>query len=168
MTEYPITVQQPPNMDLLGYELSIAFDVPRDTCGIREQNRQYFAHVPDGITLEQVQAVVNAHNPALLTTAQQETEQATNAKTALQQLMMGLHGLSAEDKGYAIYCRLLAHRNNASPQVIFGIVNRATAAAYVTSLPQWNNVPATSKPMLALMMETNAALTQVLLLVLSG
>jgi hypothetical protein len=103
-----------------------------------------------------------------LTTAQQETAQAVNAKTALQQLMTGLHGLSAEDKGYAIYCRLLAYRNNATQQVIFGIVDRATAAAYVTSLPQWTNVPATSKPMMALMLETNAALTQVLILVLSG
>lgn len=118
------------------------------------------------------QAVIDsawiAARQAELNTAQLEAAQVNTAKTTLQNLTTGLHGLSAEEKGYAIYCRLLAYRNNANQQVIFGIVDRATAAAYVTSLPQWTSVPATSKPMLALMLETNAALTQVLLLVLSG
>jgi hypothetical protein len=119
---------------------------------------------PDTATLESALDGANA----TIATTQAEVTQANSAKTALQNLMTGLEGLSAEDKGYAIYCRLMAYRNNATQQVIFGIVDRATAAAYVTSLPQWTNVPATSKPMMQLMLETNAALTQVLLLVLSG
>lgn len=96
------------------------------------------------------------------------TTQVTVARDNLQQLMTGLQGLSAADKGYAIYIRLLALRNGATPQVIAGIADRVTAAAYVQSTTQWTNTPAATKPMIQLMLETNAALCQVLLLVLSG
>lgn len=168
-----VTILQPvninPNWGTLRREIQATYpgatitDYPRLAPQISE-----IVVTHDDVTVQGLETIIAAHNPETLTTGQAEAAQAVNAKTALQNLMTGLHGLSAEDKGYAIYCRLLAYRNNAAQQTIFGIVDRDTAAAYVTSLPQWTNVPATSKPMLQLMLETNAALTQVLLLVLSG
>jgi hypothetical protein len=90
------------------------------------------------------------------------------ARSDLSALMSGLSGLSATDKGYAVYCRLFAWRNGANQATIEGIINRATATTYITNLPEWQNLPIASRAFNAKVLETNAALCQVLVLVLSG
>jgi hypothetical protein len=95
-----------------------------------------------------------------------ETTQADSARNSLKSLMIGLQDLSSSDKGYAVYVRLMAWRDGADNPTILGIVDKASAVAYVTSKAEWANTPATVKPMLNDMMETNAALCQVLLLIL--
>jgi hypothetical protein len=112
----------------------------------------------------------SALDAALVTssTANAETTQAANAKTALQALMSGLHTLSAQDKGYAVYGRIFAARNNATQQTIDGITNKASAVAYITGLAEWQAMTAASKAFFAKELEANAGLTMVLLLVLTG
>lgn len=121
----------------------------------------------DNLTDNGLQTIIDNHNPASLTTEQQESAQATNAKTALQALMSGLHGLSAQDKGYALYGRIFAARNGANQATIDGITNKATAQAYITGLPEWTNMTAASKAFFAKELEANAGVCMVLLLVLT-
>jgi hypothetical protein len=133
-----------------------------NTSGIRVQ-------MPDGTnqaTMDAIGAIVTAHNANTLTTAQQEATQAESARNALKALMNGLHGLSASDKGYALYCRLLASRDGASNATINGIVDRPTAVAYVTSKPEWTAATAATRNLIADILEADAALCMVLLLVL--
>jgi hypothetical protein len=98
--------------------------------------------------------------------ANSEATQAESARNALKALMNGLHGLSASDKGYALYCRLLASRDGASNATINGIVDRPTAVAYVTSKPEWTAATAATRNLIADILEADAALCMVLLLVL--
>lgn len=68
MRLYP-TFAQAPNTDQLTIELNTAFSINNAGCGY-EGMLGRFVEVPDNITLQQVQTVVNAHNPAILTTEQ--------------------------------------------------------------------------------------------------
>lgn len=113
-----------------------------------------------------IDSIIAAHNPNALTTAQQEATQADSARNALKALTNGLHGLSANDKGYALYCRLLAWRDGASNATINAIVDRPTAVAYVTSKPEWAAATAATRNLIADILEADAALCMVLLLVL--
>jgi hypothetical protein len=97
---------------------------------------------------------------------QAESNQANSAQSNLKSLMNGLQGLSASDKGYAIYCRLFAWRNGANQATLDAIIDRATAVAYITGLSEWQAMTAASKNFFAKELEANAALCQVLLLVL--
>jgi hypothetical protein len=97
-----------------------------------------------------------------------DTAQVGVARNDLSALMSGLSGLSATDKGYAVYCRLFAWRNGANQATIDGITNRATATAYITNLAEWQNLPVASRAFMAKVLEADAALCQVLILVLSG
>lgn len=98
--------------------------------------------------------------------AESEANQALSAKTALKALTNGLHNLSANDKGYALYCRLLAWRDGATQQTINAIVDRPSAVAYITSKPEWINATAATRALLGDILEADAALCMVLLLVL--
>ena len=163
MIFYPVFVQSP-NLETLTKELMTALALANVNCG---NANGFYVEVPDHITLEQVQTVVDAHDPATLTTSQQESAQAASAKTALKTLMTGLHGLSAADKGYALYCRIFAARDGANQATLDGITNRATATAYITGLPEWGAMTAASRAFFAKELEANAGLTMVLLLVLT-
>lgn len=121
----------------------------------------------ESITLQQVQTVIDAHNPANLTTQQQEVNQAATAGNVLKALMAGLHGLSAADKGYALYGRIFASRNGASQPTIDGITDKASAVAYITGLAQWQAMTAASRAFFAMELEANAGMCMVLLLVLT-
>jgi hypothetical protein len=68
MRYYP-TFAQSPNEAQLTIELNTAFSITNAGCGY--DGRQ-FVDVPDNITLQQVQTVVDAHNPATLTADQQK------------------------------------------------------------------------------------------------
>lgn len=113
-------------------------------------------------------SIIAAHNPSVQTTLQLETTQANSARAQLQALITGLSGLSATDKGYAVYCRLFAWRNGANQATLDGITNKATAQAYITGLAEWQAMTAASRAFFAKELEANAALCQVLLLVLTG
>lgn len=102
-----------------------------------------------------------------LTTAQTEAAQANTAKATLQNLMSGLHALSAQDKGYAVYGRIFAARNGANQATVDGITNKATAQAYITGLAEWQNMTAASRAFFAKELEANAGLCMVLMLVLT-
>lgn len=119
---------------------------------------------PDTMTLE---AALDSANTQLTVTSS-ESAQAASAKSTLQTLMAGLHGLSANDKGYAIYGRIFAFRNGANQTIIDGITNKATAQAYITGLAEWQALPAAAKNFLAKELEANAGLCTALLLVLTG
>lgn len=117
---------------------------------------------PDTATLE---TALDSANAEIVVQAS-ETTQATTARSNLKSLMSGLQDLSATDKGYAVYCRLFAWRNGANQATIDGIINRATATSYITNLPEWQNLPAASRVFMAKVLEADAALAQVLLLIL--
>lgn len=68
MRLYPL-FPQPPNTHTLVIELNTAFGISNAACGF-EGAGKYFVEVPDGITLQQVQGVINAHDPATLTPEQ--------------------------------------------------------------------------------------------------
>lgn len=70
MRLYPI-FPQIPNTDSLTRELNQALGISSAGCGF-EGAGNYFVEVPDNITLQQVQTVVDAHNPGSLTTEQQK------------------------------------------------------------------------------------------------
>jgi hypothetical protein len=112
-----------------------------------------------------LEAALDSAN-ANLTVESSEATQAQTARNALKSLMTGLHGLSANDKGYALYCRLLAWRDGANNATINAIVDRASAAAYVTAKPEWTNATAATRALLADILEADAALCMVLMLVL--
>ena len=168
MITHETTIAQAPNTDKLTDELMTALSLTRDNVGVSVASGRCFVTVPDGVTLEQVQPIVTAHNPATQTTAQQELAQANSAKTALKNLMNGLHSLSVNDKGYALYGRIFAATNNANQATIDAIVDRATAVAYITGLPEWQALTAVSKNFFAKELEANAGLCRVLLVVLTG
>lgn len=153
---YPETV----NIDKLISDLRAQFPsiVQRETeCEIHEVN------VEDEVTID---AIIAAHDPQSLTTIQRETVQAATAKTTLQALMSGLHGLSAEDKSYAIACRIMAQKDGANNQVVIAIVDRATATAYVTSKPEWTGATAATRALVGDVLEMIAGITQMMLVVL--
>lgn len=68
MRHYP-TFAQAPNTDMLTLELNTAFLITTAGCGF-EGALGRFVEVPDNITLQQVQTVVDNHNPATLTSEQ--------------------------------------------------------------------------------------------------
>lgn len=154
------------NMDKLRAELVAVY---ADVTGVSSAKGIYYATlIADSlVTQQQLQVIVDVHNAAILTTEQQETAQASSAQANLKTLMTGLHGLSAQDKGYALYCRLMAVGDGASNQVIMGIIDRPTAVAYVTAKPEWVAATAATRNLLADVLEADARLCQVLLLVLT-
>jgi hypothetical protein len=117
---------------------------------------------PNQVTLE---AALDSANAAL-SVVSSEASQASAAKTALKALMTGLHGLSANDKGYALYCRMMALRDGATQQTINNIVDRPSAVSYVTSKPEWTAATAATRALLADVLEADATMCMVLLLVL--
>lgn len=151
---------EPVNIDKLISDLRAQFPniVQRITeCEIHDVS------VEDETTID---AIIAAHDPQSLTTIQRETAQAATARTNLKNLMNGLHGLSAEDKSYAIACRIMAQKDGANNQTIMAIVDRVTATAYVTSKPEWTGATAATRALVGDVLEMIAGLTQVLLLVL--
>lgn len=123
---------------------------------------------PDEATLLGLLATWQAAYDAQITTQQQEAAQADSARTNLQGLMQGLQGLSAEDKSYAIACRIMAHKDGATQQTILSIVDRATAVAYITSKPEWTGATAATRALVGDVLEMVAGITQVLLVVLTS
>lgn len=115
-------------------------------------------------------AIIAAHEAnydATAAVSQQEATQAASAKTVLQSLMTGLHGLSAEDKSYAIACRIMAQKDGADNATIMSIVDRPTAVAYITSKPEWTGATVATRALVGDVLEMVAGITQVLLLVLT-
>lgn len=66
------TFAQAPNTNSLVLELNAALSIVDAACGF-EGAGNYFVEVPDNITLQQVQTVVDAHDPATLTSEQQKS-----------------------------------------------------------------------------------------------
>lgn len=113
-----------------------------------------------------VDAIWIAAQEAQIAAAEFVGSQVVNAHNDLAALMSGLEGLSAADKGYALYCRMFAKRNNATPEVLAAIVDRSSAVAYITGLAEWQNLPGAVKQFEAKKLEADAFLCTVLLLVI--
>lgn len=93
-----------------------------------------------------VQAVIDAHEPDLLYfPADRERAQAIAAQGNLRQYLSGLRELSPADAAYALLGRSFAVNDGADNPIVMGIVDRGTAAAYITSKGEWNALPATAK-----------------------
>jgi hypothetical protein len=113
-----------------------------------------------------LQAVLDAHDPDALSTEQQD---AANRAAQNQDLavvlphLKALRALPAEDAAYALMGRAMAYKDGASGEVINGIVDRATAAAYITSKDEWANLPATSKAWTADMLDMFAFILQIVI-----
>lgn len=116
MIFYP-TFAQAPNLETLTKELIAALAIDSAACG---NANGFYVEVPDHITLEQVQTVVNAHNPATLTTAQQTRAEDTNARTTLLSLAESALTQIASDRA--------------------AIANGKTAAQAATTLAQMRTV----------------------------
>lgn len=71
--------------------------------------------------------------------------QQKNAKTGLKALFGGLGQLDPEDAAYAAYGRSWAIKNGETQEVIDGIVDRATAGAYITAQTEWQDLPVQAK-----------------------
>lgn len=162
---HPVNIN--PNWDNLRREIQATYpgatitDYPRLAPQISE-----IVVTHDAVTAQGLEAILTAHNPATLTTEQAEVAQADSAKTVLKTLMSGLHELSAEDKSYAIACRIMAAKDGATQQTIMAIVDRPTAVAYITSKPEWANATVATRNLVGDVLEMVAGITQVLLLVL--
>lgn len=141
-----------------------------DVTGVSAAKGSYYVDlIPDSpVTQEQLQAIVDLHNPAILTANQQEAAQAKNAKTTLQTLMTGLHGLSARDKGYVVLARIIASNDGASTAAILGLTTRANATAYVVTRANWLAVPAAARPMLGDILEAQAVSLSATIAFLTG
>ena len=74
-----------------------------------------------------------------------EYAQQKNARTNLKGLFNGLRLLDPEDAAYAAYGRSWAKKNGESQEVIDGIVDRATAGAYITAQTEWQDLPTSAK-----------------------
>ena len=114
-----------------------------------------------------VQGVVSAHVPqAFYFPEDYERQQAQYAGAALAYYKQGLGQLSAADKAYAILGRVFAIRDGADEGVVLGIVDRATAVAYITSKAEWQGLPASAKAWIGDELEALALVLQALLLVM--
>jgi hypothetical protein len=118
------------------------------------------------VTQVQAQALVDAHDNAALMAAEQDAAQVANANASMISLLSGLAQLTAEDAAYALMGRAMAHKDGASQAVIDGIVDRATAAAYLTGKTEWVNLPAAAKAWLADHLDMEAVLFQAVIIVL--
>ena len=117
-----------------------------------------------------LQTVVNAHQPAALSTDQQDRAQRAAQHDDLAVVLphlKALRALPAEDAAYALMGRAMAYRDGASGATISGIVDRASAAAYLQSKPEWINLTAASKAWMADMLDMQAYVFQ-LVIVLGG
>lgn len=121
---------------------------------------------PQNITQQIVETFFAQHDNAILTDNQKKNNQTEAAAANLLPHLDALINLPAADVGYAAMGRAMAFKDGASGVVINGIVDRATAAAYLTSKTEWINLPATSKAWVADELEMFAFLFQVLVLVL--
>lgn len=156
------------NADKLRADLVAVF---ADVTGISSAKGNYYVNlVSDSlVTQQQIQAIVDVHNAAILTTEQQETAQAVSAKSTLQTLMTGLHTLSAKDKGYVVLARLIAYNEGVfTPVQIAGLTTRANATAYVVTRANWLAVPVAARPMLGDILEAQAMALSVTIALLTG
>lgn len=74
-----------------------------------------------------------------------EFEQQQQVGTNLRGLFQGLRELPPEDAAYAAYGRGWAVKNGESQETILGIVDRATAGAYIMQQSEWQNLPPEAK-----------------------
>ena len=118
---------------------------------------------PDGTRIRMNDSAAITARDAL---ESEQTTRRTETNTRFQQLASGLNGLSVEDRSYAIAARIMAYKEGATNAVILAIATKAQAQAYVMGLTKWTNVPASTRPMLATMLETLAGFAQVMMLVL--
>lgn len=154
---YVVTI----NPDQLELEMMATLDT--DYIGMATRAGEFDILVEDTVTQAQVDTIVSAHNPDSKTDEQLQDEQSTTTKTALSQLFQGLGSLSAKDKGYAVYGRLMAFSDGATNETIYSIVDRLSATTYLTSKPEWVAMDATTKAFIADMLETNAVMVQALI-----
>lgn len=112
-------------------------------------------------------AIIAAHSAATLTPTQKELTQADTAKTALKNLISGLHELSVQDKGYVVLGRIMARNDGANNTTIMSITTRVQAQAYVTSRANWLAVPSAARPMLGDILEAQAVSLSVLIALLA-
>jgi len=95
-----------------------------------------------------LQAILNAHNPNALSSDQQDAADLAAQDDDLMIILphlRALRALPAEDAAYALMGRAMAYKDGANGATISGIVDRATAAAYITSKPEWSNLTAATK-----------------------
>jgi hypothetical protein len=114
--------------------------------------------------VDDIQAVVDAYvyNPSG-TIQQQEILQSIQASSNLRDAMAGLYGLSARDKAYALVGRAFAIADQAGAEIVQGIVDRDTAATYITSKSEWSNLSPEVKAWQADNLEALALLFQAVL-----
>jgi hypothetical protein len=93
-------------------------------------------------------------------------EQASLASGALAAMLNDLQGLNAGDAAYALMGRAMATKDGATQAVINSIINRATAAAYLTGKSEWIGLPASARAWLQDHLEMEAYLFQALIIVL--
>jgi hypothetical protein len=93
--------------------------------------------VEQAVTQEDVDDFMENHDNSGQTEGQIEEEELANASEALRTLMLGLNGLPAGDAAYAAIGRAYAMKDGASQATIDGIVDRTTAATYVTGKAEW-------------------------------
>jgi len=96
--------------------------------------------VPDGEE-PAVQAVIDLHIPdPLYTDFDKDRARARTAKESVNVLFAGLRLLDPEDAAYAAYGRAFAMKNGASKPEIDGIVDRVSAATYLTGTTFWSSM----------------------------
>ncbi len=117
-----------------------------------------------------LQAILDVHNPHTLSSDQQDAADLLAQQTdtdVLRPHLKALRALPAEDAAYALMGRAMAYRDGASGATIAGIVDRASAAAYLQSKPEWVNLTAASKAWMADLLDMQAYMFQ-LVIVLGG
>lgn len=75
---------QPPNYERLQIELDAGLALAQGTARAGSDSGGHYCDVPDNTLLSAVQAIVNTHNPATLTSEQQVSQVQESAKTQVQ------------------------------------------------------------------------------------
>lgn len=109
----------------------------------------------------QLQGIIDTHDGT-----NYEGQQLASADASLAAILVGLEPLSAADAAYALMGRAMARKDGANQATIDGIVDRSTAAAYLTGKPEWVNLTAAAKAWLADQLDMEAVLFQAVILAL--
>lgn len=115
------------------------------------------------VQADQLDSVIAAHDPNVLTPDQTAANQAQASADLILPMLAIARTLPAAEQPYVVMGRILAMQNGAAANVINGIVDKATATVYLQSTPRWVALPAVTKAWEGDMLNMIAGVLQLLI-----
>jgi len=151
--------------DEMTAEPGITFPVTFDDITLAQGSPNDFVEmyiVPDGKEAA-VQAVIDVHIPdPLYTEEDKDRAQLQTAQTNVVNLFQGLRRLDPEDAAYAAFGRSFAMKNGATAGQISAIVDRPSAASYITGTSFWTSMTVAERQRWTLDKDAEIFLLQIL------